>query len=327
MDFLDKIITAYGPSGNEETAAQIIIEEIRDYVDEIRRDRLGNVIAVKEGRGTGKIMTAAHMDIIGVMVTSVDNNGFLRFTNVGYVDPYVAFAQNVVFENGIVGTIWREEKEKIKDLKLSELYIDIGASSKEDAGKIVNIGDLGVFKSEYKAIGSRLTSGSLDDRIGCYILVEAAKRMTKPESDVYFVFTVQEETYISGATTSAYSIEPDAAIAVDVTDTGDTPNCHTMSVEMGEGCAIKVMDRGLICHPKIKNYLVDCANKNNIKFQFEVLEAGATDGAAIHTTRNGVLTGVISIPSRYIHSPHEMVDMNDVEGAIKLLSNALQNYK
>lgn len=327
MELLKRLTSAFGPSGYEDEVADIIVEEIKDYVDDIKRDRLGNIIAVKKGQGSSKIMTTAHMDQIGVMITNVDKNGYLRFTNVGYIDPFVVLAHNVIFKNGTVGTIGREEKNEIKDLKLSNLYIDIGAASKEDAIKKVNVGDFGVLVSNFKELGERISSGALDDRIGCYILIETIKKMKKPEGNVYFVFTVQEETYISGAITSAYAIEPDSAIVIDVTDTGDTPDCHTMSVKMGEGCTIKVMDRGLICHPKIKKYLTEVAEKNNIKYQYEVLEFGATDGKAIHTTRTGVITGVISIPSRYIHSPQEMVDMKDARCAINLLTIALEEYK
>lgn len=327
MEFLKKLVSEFGPSGYEGRISEVIINEIKDFVDEIKIDMLGNVIAIKNGSGVGKIMTTAHMDQIGIMVTSIDKNGYIRFTNVGYVDPYVAFSQKVKFKDGTIGTIWREEKNEIKNLKLSNLYIDIGVSNKEEALKKINIGDIGVFVSDFIVQGNRITSGALDDRIGCYILAETIKRMEKPESDVYFVFTVQEETFISGAVTSAYSIEPDSAIVVDVTDTGDTPECHTMSVGMGEGCTIKVMDKGLICHPKMKKYLSSVAENNNIKYQYEVLEFGATDGSVIHTSRTGVQTGVISIPSRYVHSPNEMVDMRDVECAVLLLTKALEEYK
>lgn len=327
MELLKKLVLTFGPSGNEDEVAEIIINEIKDYVDDIKIDRLGNVIALKVGTGIAKVMTTAHMDQIGVMITAVDKNGYLRFTNVGYVDPYVVLSHNVRFKNGTVGTIWREEKNEIKSLKLSNLYIDIGAKDFEDAIKKVNVGDFGVFASNFEVLGDRVSSGALDDRIGCYVLTETIKKMKKPTANVYFAFTVQEETYVSGAVTSAYSIEPDAAIVVDVTDTGDTPECNNMSIKMGEGCTIKVMDKGLICHPKIKKHLTKIAEKNNIKYQFEVLEFGTTDGSVIHTTRAGVLTGAISIPSRYIHSTQEMIDMKDVKGAIELLTNALEEYK
>jgi tetrahedral aminopeptidase len=327
MEILKKLTAAFGPSGYEDEVADIIIEEIKNFVDEVKKDRLGNVIALKKGTGSSKIMTCAHMDQIGAMITHIDKNGYLRFTNVGGLNPFVILGQRVIFKNGTMGTIWHEEKNELKNLKLSNLYIDIGVGTKEEALQKINVGDFAVFVSKLEVMGDRVSSGALDDRIGCYVLIETIKKMKKPEGDVYFVFTVQEETFVSGALTSAYSIEPDSAIAVDVTGTGDTPETHNMSVKMGEGCTIKVMDKGLICHPQIKRYLTELAEKNQIKYQYEVLEYGATDGMAIHTSKTGVMTGVISIPSRYVHSPQEMVDMKDVNGAISLLTIALESYK
>lgn len=327
MELLKRLTEAYGPSGNEDKVADLIMEEIRPYVDEVRRDRLGNVIALKKGNGKGKLMMAAHMDQIGVMITEVEKEGYLRFVNVGGISPHVILGHNVVFSNGTTGVIAAEDKVQMKDLKLRDMYIDIGASNREEAIKNVNIGDFGVFKSNFVVNGDRVSSGAMDNRVSCYIQIEAAKRIKKSEYDAYFVFTVQEETYVSGAATSAYAIEPDAAIAVDVTDTGDTPNCHRMAVKMGNGAAIKIMDRGIITHPMMKKFLEETAIKHNIKYQFEVLEFGATDGMAIHVSRSGVPTGVISIPTRYIHTPVEMVDMRDVENVIELLVKAVEDFR
>lgn len=327
MELLKKLTGAYGPSGNEDKVAEIIMEEIKLYVDEVKRDRLGNVIALKKGNGKGKLMMAAHMDQIGVMITEVEKEGFLRFVNVGGVYPHVILGHNVVFENGTTGVIAAEGKIEMKDLKLRDMYIDIGASSKEEAAKSVKIGDFGVFKSNFVVNGDRVSSGAMDNRVSCYIQIEAAKKMKKAEYDAYFVFTVQEETYTSGAATSAYAIEPDAAIVVDVTATGDTPNCPRMAVKLGEGAAIKIMDRGMITHPKMKKFLEETAVKHNIKFQFEVLEFGGTDGMEIHVTKAGVPTGVISIPTRYIHTPIETISMSDVENVIELLVKAIEDYR
>lgn len=327
MELLKKLTGAFGPSGNEDRVAEIIIEEIKPYVDEVKRDRLGNVIAVKKGNGKGKLMLAAHMDQIGVMITEVEKEGFLRFVNVGGISPHVILGHNVIFANGITGVISKEGKVEMKDLKLRDMYIDIGASSREDSVKSVNIGDFGVFASNFVINGDRVSSGAMDNRVSCYIQIEAAKRMKRAEYDVYFVFTVQEETYTSGAATSAYAIEPDAAIAVDVTATGDTPNCPRMAVRLGNGAAIKIMDRGMITHPKMKKFLEETAIKYNIKYQFEVLEFGGTDGMEIHVSKAGVPTGVISIPTRYIHTPTEMVSMSDVENVTKLLVKAIEDYR
>lgn len=327
IDNLKRLLEQFGPSGNEEKIGDEIARQLKDYVDEIKKDRLGNIIAIKKGKGSGRMMLDAHMDQIGVMVTAIEKEGYLRFTQVGYVDPYTVLYHNVIFPNGTIGTIAKEEKSSIKELKLKNLYIDIGASSKEEAASKVSIGDFGVFQTVPYINGTRLSSGALDDRIGCYILIEAAKKIKESYADLYFVFTVQEESYISGATTSAYAIEPDCAIVVDVTDTGDTPECNRMAVSLGKGPAIKVMDRGMICHPEMKRYLADTAEKYGIPYQYEVLEAGATDGAEIHISRSGVPTGAVSIPARYIHTPQEMVDMGDVEKIIELIARSAEEYK
>lgn len=327
IENLKRLLEQFGPSGNEEKIGDEIKNQLKGYVDEIKRDRLGNVIAIKKGKGSGRMMLDAHMDQIGVMVTGIEKEGYLRFTQVGYVDPYTVLYHNVIFPDGTVGTIAREEKNSIKELKLKNLYIDIGASTKEEAASKVSIGDFGVFQTVPYQNGTRLSSGALDNRISCYILIEAAKRIKESYMDLYFVFTVQEESYTSGAATSAYAIEPDCAIVVDVTDTGDTPECNRMAVCLGKGPAVKVMDRGMICHPEMKRYLADKAAEHGIDYQYEVLEAGGTDGSEIHISRCGVPTGAVSIPARYIHTPQEMVDMNDVEKAIELIVKATEEYK
>lgn len=327
MELLKKLTRAFGPSGNEDRVAEIIMEEIKPYVDEVRRDRLGNVIALKKGNGKGKIMMAAHMDQIGLMITEVEKEGFLRFVNVGGVSPHVILGHNVIFANGTTGVISMEGKKKITELRLGDMYIDIGAASKEEAVKSVKIGDFGVFASNFVVNGDSVSSGAMDNRVSCYIQIEAAKRMKQAEYDAYFVFTVQEETFQSGAATSAYTIEPDAAIVVDVTATGDTPNCPRMAVKLGNGAAIKIMDRGMITHPMMKKFLEETAIKHNIKFQFEVLEFGGTDGMEIHVSKAGVPTGVLSIPTRYIHTPTEMISLSDVENVIELLVKAIEDYR
>lgn len=327
MELLKRLTSAFGPSGCEENVAGVIELEIREYVDSITRDKLGNIIALKKGTSGKKLMLAAHMDQIGVMVTDIDEDGFLSFINVGGINPYTILHHNVIFENGATGIIAREEKSDIKDLKIENLYIDMGTSSKGETQKLVSIGDFGVFKSEFIVSEDRIFSGALDNRIGCYIMIEALKSIKNNKSDIYFVFTTQEETYTSGATVSAYAIDPDCAIVVDVTGTGDTPGSNRMAVKMGEGAAIKVMDKGMICHPKVKKYLRDIANQNNIKYQLEVLEKGSTDGSQIHISRSGVPTGGISIPARYIHTPQESVNIKDVIGAVDILKYAVEQYE
>lgn len=322
-DLIKQLTETYGPSGNEQKIRELIKNKVKGYVSEIKVDALGNLICRKKAKGP-KIMLAAHMDEIGVVVTHIDEKGFLRFSNIGGVFPLNVLGQRVVFSNGTVATIGEEKRESLKEeLKLDKMYLDIGAKDREEAKKSVSVGDIASFQREFVALGNRYVSKAMDDRIGCAILIETARRLKKSPNDLYFVFTVQEEVGVRGATTSAYSVSPDMAIVVDVTGTGDTPEARTMAVELAKGPAIKVKDRGIIAHPKVKKLLIDTAERHKLPYQLEVLEWGATDAWSIHISREGVPSGVVSIPTRYVHTPSEMVDGGDVEYAVSLLVNIL----
>lgn len=332
FDLLAKITNVFGVSGNEEEIREVIKEEIKDYVDEISVDPLGNLIAIKKGKGRKlvkgkgkKIMIAAHMDEIGIMATFIDENGFIRFTNLGGVSPFTSIGQRVRFKNGTIGVISFEEKlEDIKKLKLQKMFIDIGSKSREETEKLVKIGDTACFLGETKKQGDYVISKALDDRSGCAVAIEALKNLPDTENEIYFVFTVQEEMGLRGARTAAYQIMPDFAIALDVTGTGDKPECHLMEVKLGAGPAIKIKDNSVICHPEVKRLLEDAAKKQNIPYQYEILERGGTDAGSIHLTGGGIPSGVLSIPSRYIHSPAEMISMNDLENAVKIIIEAIK---
>ncbi|NLU25556.1 MAG: M42 family metallopeptidase [Hungateiclostridium thermocellum] len=323
FDLLKKFTGIVGVSGNEEEIREAIIEEIKECVDEIKVDTLGNLIAVKKGKGK-KIMVAAHMDEIGVMVTYIDDKGFLRFSAVGGVSRYDCIGQRVKFKNGVVGAVYYEEKlEDMKNLQLSKMYIDIGARSREEALKMVNIGDVACFVGDAVLQGDTVISKALDNRSGCAVVVKAIKELKKTDNEIYFVFTVQEEVGLRGAKTAAFSIKPDIAIAVDVTMTGDTPETHPMEVKCGGGPAIKVKDRSVICHPEVRKLLEESAKRNNIPYQLEILEAGGSDPGSIHLTAGGIPSGAISIPVRYVHSPVETASMSDINNAVKLLVEAI----
>ncbi len=314
-----QLTEAFGPSGYETEVTSLIKTMITDFVDEIKTDVLGNLIAIKKGASNGhKIMFAAHTDEIGVVVTHIDKEGFLRFATVGGVGISTLVGNRIRFPNGIIGVIYHE-KADWKDLKIDKLYIDIGAESKEEAMEQVKIGEFGIFHREFCDLGNRLIAKSMDDRVGCAVLVEAIKKIKEPRNALYFVFTTQEEVGLRGARTAAYDLEPDLGIAVDVTITGDMPEARRMEVSLGKGAAIKVKDSSLIVHPKVKQILMDLAEKNKIPYQMEVLEFGGTDAGAIHLTRSGVPSGAISIPTRYVHSPSEMIDIRDVEASVDLV--------
>jgi len=324
FDLVRKLSDAFGVSGNEEEIRAVITEEIKDKVDDIYTDTLGNLIAVKKGTGR-KIMLDAHMDEIGVMATFIDDNGFIRFSNLGWVYQYFALGQKVRFKNGTIGSVFYEEKlDDMKNLKLSRMYIDIGAKNKEEAEKRVRIGDTACFVGDAVQTGDMIISKALDNRSGCAVLIKAIQNLPETDNELYFVFTVQEELGLRGARTAAYQIQPDIAIAIDVTDTGDTPECHPMAVKCGAGPAIKIKDSSLICHPEVKRLLEDAAKEIGIPYQYEVLESGGTDVGAIHTAVGGVPSGAVSIPCRYIHSPVETASLSDMENAVKLLVQAVK---
>lgn len=320
ISILKKMTDAFGPSGNEEVIRDIIIEEIKDYVDSYSVDRLGNLIAVKGTEGK-KLMIAGHMDEIGLMITDIDEKGYLRFTNIGGVSATTTLSQMVQFKSGVKGVVSIEYIEDIKDVKLSKMFIDIGAKHKEEAEKMVSIGDVCVYTNNFTVTDNSIISKALDDRIGCFVMVEAIKKIKSTPNQLYFVFTVQEEVGIRGAKTSAYGIDPDMGIAIDVTGVGDTPKARPMAVKMGNGPTVKVKDMSVICHPEVKELMIKVAKESSIPYQLEVLEYGGTDSGAIHLTRGGVPSGVMSLPSRYIHSPVEMVSKEDVANAIQLLAN------
>ncbi len=324
FELIKRLTQSFGVSGNEEEIRETIINEIKNDIQEIRVDTLGNLIATKPGKGK-KIMVAAHMDEIGVMATYIDEKGFIRFSNIGGVSAFVSLGQKVKFKNGTVGAVFYEDKlEDMKNLKLSKMYIDIGAKDKKEAEKLVRIGDVACFVGDAVRQGDMVISKAIDDRSGCAVLIEAIKRLPQTDNEIYFVFTVQEELGLRGAKTAAYQLKPDIAIAVDVTDTGDTPEANLMEVKCGGGPAIKIKDRSVICHPEVKKLLEESARNINIPYQFEVLEYGGSDPGAIHISAGGVPSGAISIPCRYIHSPVEAASLEDIENAVKLLIEAIK---
>ena len=321
-----KFTQAYGPSGNEEQIRNIIAKEIKPYVDRVYTDNLGSLIAHKKGPGK-KLLFAAHMDEIGVIVNHIDDKGFLRFSPVGGVYPIISLGQRVQFKDGLVGVVGVEFKDVPRGQvpPLSKMFIDIGAKNKKQAEKMISIGDMACFTHEFIELSpDRWVSKAMDDRISCVTLTEAAKKLKKSPNDVYFVFTVQEEVGLRGSKTSTYSVNPDLGIAVDVTGTGDTPKGYTMAVELGKGPALKMMDYSIVVTEGVKSFMKKAATKAKISVQPEILQFGGTDAGAMQVTRGGIPAGCISIPTRYIHSPGEMIDRNDLEKAVQWVVSIAQ---
>lgn len=326
MELLKKLTQISSPSGNEKAICDFIENEIKGYVDEIYRDNLGNLIAHKKGSGP-RVMFDAHTDEIGIIAMFIEDNGYIRFTNLGGVSPYNALYQRVRFINGVEGVVSVDSSRDdiMKSLKISDLYIDIGAKSKEEAESKISIGDAAAFVGEFIDLGDRVVSKAQDDRVGCFCLISAIKEIKSHKNDLYFVFAASEELGLRGAKAASHAINPEYAVALDVTSTGDALGKRKMAVRLGGGAAIKVKDNSILCHPYIKSLMVKTCEENKIPYQMEILEIGGTDAGAIHLSGGGVATGAISIPTRYIHSPSEMVDKNDVENVIKLCVKLIEN--
>lgn len=323
-DLIKKLTEAYGPSGREEQIREIIRAEVEPLADEVRVDALGNLIARKEGRSEGKkVMLAAHMDEIGLIVSHVDDKGFLRFQPIGGIDVMTLVGGRVRFADGTVGVIAPEDRRQFKkEPELARLYLDIGASSREEAES--RLGEAVGFVRPFADLGKRILAKALDDRIACAILITVLRRLKDSPHQVYCVFSVQEEVGLRGARTSAYGIAPDLGLAVDITPAADMPEAKKLAMKLGAGPCIKVMDSGMLAHPGVKNLLVETAEAGGIPYQLEVLDRGSTDAAAIQLARSGVPAGAVSVACRYYHTPSEMVDMDDVENSVRLLLAVLE---
>ena len=323
MELLKKITEAFGPSGREDQVRELIKSEIEPYVDEITVDNMGNLICRKKGNGK-KLMMAAHMDELGIMVTHIDKNGFVRFAAVGGVYPYNCIHRAVRFENGVEGVISGEGKTAMRDWTLDKMFVDIGAESYEEASKMVKIGDMATFNGRFAVMGKKVTGKTMDDRVACYALLEAVKRIEKCPNDFYAVFTTQEELGLRGAKVAAAVVEPDMAIAVDVSSVGDTPESNVIDLTLGKGPSVKIRDASYIISPKARDFMIKCANEAGIPYQLEAASFGGTDTGAIMLTGTGVPAATTSIPTRYIHSPQETVHMDDVENEIKFIKKMIE---
>jgi tetrahedral aminopeptidase len=323
-ELIQKLVTAYGPSGFEDGIRELIHAEIAPYADDIQVDPMGNLIArmgKKQNDQSKKVMIAAHMDEIGVMVTHITDKGFLRFTNIGGVRAATLAGNRVQFADGTLGVIYADRNENALD----KHYIDVGATSRADCP--VRVGDAAGFQREFFAQGTRLTSKAMDDRIGCVVAIETMKKLKESGTphELYFVFSVQEEVGVRGAQAAANGLLPEVGIALDVTLTGDMHNGIEMAVALGEGPAIKAKDSGMISHVGLVRLMRQRAEEAGIAYQIEVLTGGSTDARAMQIAGPGCAAGCISIPCRYVHSVSETVDSGDVVGCVGLLTAVLSH--
>ena len=319
-DLIKKFVELTGPSGYESQVRLAVQAEVQPYADHIVTDALGNLIATKGAKSKNglKIMLSAHMDEIGVIATHIDDSGFVRFTNIGGVAPRNCIGSRVRFLNGAQGVIGMEfNANRNFSPDLEELFIDLGAASRADCP--VKVGDVAAFERPFVDLDKRMVAKAMDDRVSVAILIETLKQIKTTPHQLDFVFSVQEEVGLRGATTAAYGLDPDLGLAVDVTATGDTPKARKMAVELGGGPAVKVRDGGMLADPRVVDWMVKTAESARIPYQLEVLLGGTTDARSIQVARAGVPAGCLSVPTRYLHTPSEMVDTHDVLNSVRLL--------
>lgn len=335
---LERLSNAHGISGREGNVQKIVMEEIKPYVDEIKEDSLGNLTAVRKGERP-TIMIAAHADEIGLMVKQVDEKGFIRFARIGGWFDQTLLNQRVIIHArsgpvvGVIGSkpphVMKEDERK-KIVEAKDMFIDIGCANQNE------VEDLGIGPGTTVSIdrsfaplqGDRVTGKAFDNRAGLVVMIEAMKR-TKSKSLIYAVATVQEEVGLKGAKVCAYCHDPDIALAADVTIPGDHPGIEKKDapIELGKGPVVIIADasgRGLIATQSVVDWLVGTAKEFNIPIQLEVSEGGTTDATAIHLSRSGVPTGVISVATRYIHSPVELLSLSDIDKTAELMARALE---
>ncbi len=323
-DLTKRLTSAKSPSGRESEITAIILEELEEFIDGYKIDKLGNLIVWKNGKSGKKVLLDAHMDEIGVVVTNIDDRGFLKIDRVGGVSPYTVYQSRLRFGEvvgivGIEGETAEELQSNIQKMSFEKLFVDIGAKSKEEAEKLCPIGTFGTYDSYFHKQGDYIINKSMDDRIGCVVIIETLRRIKEPQNTIYGVFAVQEEVGLIGAHVAGYDIEPDVAIALDVTGVGDTPKgLKRVPMELGKGACIKVKDMSSISNRYIVDKLKELAEKYDIPHQMEVLIFGGTDAAGYQATKSGIPSATISIPTRYIHTSSEMVYEPDVEATIEL---------
>lgn len=330
LDTVKELSLLCGTSGRETKIREYIISRI-DGKCEWHEDALGNIIAFKKGRkpATHKVMLDAHMDEVGVIATFINSDGTIKFSPVGGINTKVLLARQIVFDNGTVGVVGikpihlSKGDEKTKIPAADSLYIDIGASSKEEASEYVKIGDTGVFLSDYREFGDcKIKGKALDDRAGCAILLDMID--SDLPYDAYFSFTVQEEIGLRGAAASAYGIDPEYAIVLETTtaaDLIDVPE-HKKVCILGNGAAVSFMDRSTLYSKELFDTAFRLAGEKGIKVQPKTVVAGGNNAGAIHKARAGIKTITVNVPCRYLHSPSCVCDTRDIV-SVRQLAEAL----
>ncbi len=330
---LQELTLLDGVSGQEDEVRAAIIKEIEPFCDTVKIDKMGNIIAFKKGTIDKKLMMTAHMDEVGFIIKHITEEGYCKFASVGGIDSRILLGQRVrVGEQKIPGVIGVKavhlttQEERKSQVKQSELYIDIGAQSQEQAQQLVAKGDYAFFDSRYVSFGDhKIKAKALDDRVGCYALMQVLQQATCPY-DLFACFTVQEEVGVRGATVAAYQIQPDVSIVLEGTVCADTygsaPHQHVTT--LGKGPAFSLVEHTSKSNTEMVKFLIWIAEKYCIPWQYKRTGAGGNEAGIIQQTGTGTRTAVISVPCRYIHSPVSVADARDIEAAAKLAVRAAE---
>lgn len=327
-ELLTSLSQACGPWGREENVRAILKEAVAPYADSVQEDVLGNLIVTKKGTADDRkqLLLVAHMDEPGLLVNHVESDGFLRVQS--HEEPAYLIGQRVEFPNGTVGVVYAEGAKEPGSLTQLNLFVDIGATTSEEAASKVRLGDIASRSQQVLEIApNKLVGKAMDNRAGCAAAVEVLKGLGNQAHDVTIVFSTQDRVGNRGIKPAAFGIQPDFGLVLDTVQTGDTPGAGRIAVKSGHGVAVKLMDKNYIVPPRIKDFLLDLAEEQGISHQLEVFPDGSNDAGALLTMRDGVPTGGLSIPVRYAASGSEMVDLGDVEAATKLALAVLTNYK
>lgn len=321
LETIKKLVSINGVSGSEHLVTEYIKSQVMPFADKVYTDVMGNLVAIKRGNGK-RIMLMAHTDEIGVVATFVDENGFVRVAAVGGVSAGKMLNSYVTFENGVRG-VFRADEGK-GEINIDNCFIDIGAVSRDDALAKIDIGMTARFDGDTFEMGDFIVSKALDDRLGCYMLIEVLKQLKSTDNEVYFVFTTQEEVGLRGARVCGFDINPDVAIAVDIVTSADTPNCKRYGTKLGSGIGIKLRDGSAICSKSVVDSLIDSAEQNGIDYQREAKTMGGTDIGAVQTAGRGALTGGVVVPIRNTHTITETASKHDILCGIRLLNAFVQ---
>lgn len=329
---LKKLSELNGTSGAEGSVRDFLRQEIQPYVDRIQVDKIGNLLAFKNSHKSGpKVMVAAHMDEVALMIMDISSDGFLKFQPVGGIDPRTLISKPVRINQSVIGVIGtkaihlQKSSERRKSLRFEQLSIDIGAKSKDEAFTKVKPGDYAYFLTEFEALGEGLYKGkALDDRVGCAILAELLKRDF--EFPLVAAFTVQEEVGLRGAKAAAYQVAPDFALVIEGTAAADLSDAEeNWSAELGKGPACSLIDSATLYDPQLIRWVGETARRKGIPLQYRRGSSGGNDAGSIHLSRTGVPTIALSVPCRYLHSPVSLLAERDYRAALDLVTELLKD--